>query len=120
MTDIDGEVADFARQLDAGVFDVAQIAADSQTLIAELVNATTDELAAVALREFIDARPDDVAYARAVALGALTQLGQYVVLFHDLSDFDGPQGILARLKRLAYAARGLGLAGFAARTMGGI
>jgi len=121
VSDIDDQVAAFAAELDGTmVFDLQQIQKDTTTLAHAMIAATTHEAAAVELREFLDAHPEARDYARAVAVGALGMLGQYVVLFHDFSEFDGTDGALARLKRIAYAARGVGLPVFAAQTLGGI
>lgn len=121
MSDIDDQVAAFAAELDgAAVIDLHQIQTDSTLLAHRIAAAPTHELAAVELREFIEARPDQRDYGRAVAVGALGVLGQYVMLFHDLRDFDGADGILARLKRVSFAARGLDLPVFAVRNMGSV
>lgn len=110
MSTIDDQVAAFADELEGiAAFDPDRIAIDVQDLAAALVNAPDHDTAAVAMREFIDARPDDAPYAKAVTIAALTQFALHVALTAPIPTLDGDTGLLRRMKRLTYAARGLGL-----------
>lgn len=118
MTDtesIDAQVAAFAADLDdAALFDIAQIRSDVNGLFERLIAAESHELAAVEIREFFDGHSDDRTYAHSVIIGAVTMLGQHVVLYAPLDEFTGPAGMLARVQRLAFAVRGIGSAAWAA------
>lgn len=110
--DIDIQVAAFAAQLeglDGLTVDVHRAHADVNSLGVEIVRASSHELAAVALREFLDAHPTDPDYARSVVVGTLAQLGLYVMLAAPMESLPGDDGLLRRVQRVAYAARGLGI-----------
>ena len=114
MTSIDDQVAAFARELDGlAAYDGEQTAVDIGTLTAPLMTAASHELAAVALREFVDEHPGARQYASAVAIAALSAFGLQVMLAAPIDELPGDGGMLRRIQRLAYAARGLGLAVFA-------
>ncbi|KAA9133714.1 hypothetical protein [Microbacterium caowuchunii] len=109
--DIDSQVAAFATQLEdsPGLFDIDQIFADVSALLEQIVSAEDHQDAAVAIREFADARAHDDDYARAVILGTLSQLSMHMALAAPIGDLPGENGLLQRLLRVVYAVRGLGM-----------
>lgn len=112
MTDVESEVRAFREELaDLAVVDPQQVAADVQSLSAAILTAPSHEQAAVALREFADSHSDDPGYVFAVASGAFASMGMHVILHAPLDTLAGPDGLLRRLHRVAYAARGLRIGG---------
>lgn len=103
MSTIDDQVAAFAAQLEgASVVDLDQVSTDVAGLANALLSAPDHLLAAVAIREWFDSMPHDIAYARQVARGAVAALGAHVALCTP-EEMLGDEGLLRRLLRVAYA-----------------
>jgi hypothetical protein len=112
MTDhIDNQVAEFAAEIeDLAILDVDQTHADVTALTAAVVNAATHDAAAVAVRAFYDSRDANPDYARSVILGAIVGVTLHVACTAPMVDVRGAEGLSARLVRVIYAVRGLGIA----------